>query len=209
MLRRLTPELLDALPPETPEARHSRRDLIRVNRVMRNHPWFSRTLAATRRPGEPVLEIGAGDGALARRLGADSLDFAPPPPDWPAASHWHRTDLRSFTGWNAYPIIIGNLILHHFHDAELAQLGPLLSRHARALIFNEPYRARRFLWLWRIAAPLGGANHITRHDGYVSIEAGFAREELAALLGLDPAQWQCRVETTALGAYRLIALRHP
>jgi hypothetical protein len=174
---------------------------------MGNYAWFARTLAATRRPGEAVLEIGAGDGALSRRLSAHALDLAPAPPDWPCDSRWHRADLRSFDAWSDYPIVIGNLILHHLDDDELARLGPLLSRHARALIFNEPRRARRFLWLWRIAAPLGGANHVTRHDGYVSIEAGFADGELPTLLRLDPADWQCRVETTALGAYRLVALR--
>lgn len=207
MPRRLTPELLDSLPPESPEARHSRRDLVRVNRAMRNPEWFTRTLSNTRRPGEAVLEIGAGDGALARQLSADALDLAPAPPDWPSDSRWHRADLRTFEGWNLYPVVIGNLILHHFNDDELARLGPLLSRHARVLIFNEPRRARRFLWLWRVAAPLYGANHVTRHDGHVSIEAGFSDDELPALLRLDPALWHCRIETTGLGAYRLVALR--
>lgn len=209
MPRRLTPELLDSLSADSPEARHSRRDLVRVNRIMGNHVWFARALDAHRRPGETVLEIGAGDGALARLLSADALDLAPAPPDWPAASRWHRADLREFATWRDYPIVLGNLILHHFTDAELARLGALLRRHARVLIFNEPRRARRFLWLWRVAAPLGGANNVTRHDGRVSIEAGFAGNELPSLLGLDPAQWQWRIETSPLGAYHLVALRRP
>lgn len=209
MPRRLTPELLDSLPADAPEARHSRRDLVRINRIMGNHAWFARTLPANRHPGEAVLEIGAGDGALARRLAADALDLTPPPPDWPSDARWHRADLRNFEAWSDYPVVIGNLILHHFEDAELARLGARLRRHARVLIFNETRRSRRFLWIWRIAAPLGGANHITRHDGRVSIEAGFAGNELPALLGLDPAQWQWRIETSGLGAYRLVALRCP
>ncbi|MFH1500269.1 MAG: hypothetical protein ABII82_20885 [Verrucomicrobiota bacterium] len=208
MMRRLSPELLDSLPATDPAVRWSRRDLLRVNRVMGNPAWFARTLPAVMRPGESALEIGAGDGALARRLDAAGLDLAAAPTDWPEGRAWHRADLRSFEGWADYPVILGNLILHHFDAEALLALGAIFNRHARVLLFSEPRRARRFLALWAVAAPLGGANHVTRHDGRVSIEAGFAPGELPRLLGLAE-DWQCVEQTNALGALRLIATRRP
>lgn len=206
MTRRLRPELLDGLPAADPAALRSRRDLLRVNRIMGNPTWFAKTVPLVRRAGEPVLELGAGDGTLARRLGVAGLDLQPAPVDWPADHAWHRGDLMRFPHWADYPVILGNLILHHFDDAALRELGAIFNRHARVLVFNEPRRARRFVALWAVAAPLGGANYVTRHDGRVSIEAGFAPGELPRLLGLG-ADWECSEETTALGAIRLIAVR--
>jgi hypothetical protein len=54
-----------------------------------------------------------------------------------------------------------------------------------------------------------GANHVTRHDGPVSIAAGFVGEELPAALGLAPDQWVWSCRTSWLGAYRMIAVRRP
>jgi 2-polyprenyl-3-methyl-5-hydroxy-6-metoxy-1,4-benzoquinol methylase len=195
----------------------SRRELARVNRVMGNLAWFERALPPLARLGEAALELGAGDGALALRLrkaglAVDALDRQPAPPawlTWPATARWHRADLRTFGGWAAYPIVLGNLVLHHFSDKELAALGAALDRHARVLVFNEPLRRPRSRVLWAIGAPLGGAGPVTRHDGRVSIDAGFRDAELPRLLGLDPDRWSWSVTETFLGAYRLVASRRP
>jgi hypothetical protein len=212
MERVLTPELLDSLPPTSPEAVRSRRDLVRVNHIMGNPAWFTRTTPPLARPGENALELGAGDGALsltlrAAGLATDALDRFPAPAAWPAAVRWHVADLRTFDRWVEYPIVVGNLILHHLDASALAALGTQLNQTARVLVFNEPLRHCRASVLWTFAAPLGGASPITRHDGRVSIEAGFCADELSRSLGLAPARWDCRVTTTFLGAYRLIAVR--
>ncbi len=208
MTRRLSPELLDSLPAADPAALRSRRDLLRVNWVMGNAAWFAKAVPTVKLAGEAAIELGAGDGTLARRLGTAGLDLQSAPTDWPPDRMWHCGDLLNFANWADYPVILGNLILHHFDDAALRALGTIFNRHARVLLFSEPRRARRFLALWAVAAPLGGANHVTRHDGRVSIEAGFAPGELPRLLGLA-SDWDCREETTALGAIRLIAVRRP
>lgn len=207
-------ELLDHLPPASPEARRSRGDLVRVNALMRNHAWFARVLPPLLGPGEPVLELGAGDGALALRLRsaglrADALDRQPAPDGWPAHARWHRQDLRAFAGWPDYPAVAANLVLHHFSDAELAALGAALDAHARVLVLNEPLRRLRVSLLWRFAAPLGGAGPVTRHDGRVSIRAGFRAGELPRALGLSPARWTWRARETVFGACRLVAVRRP
>lgn len=212
MQRRLVPELLDSLPPDHPDALHSRRDLRVINRVMGNAPWFRAALASRVRPGERVLELGSGTGELAAVLRPvaplfDSIDRVPRPPAWPSDARWHQADIQVFTGWNDYPVVIGNLILHHFDDTALRALGNAISPRARLLIFSEPTRKRLNQCLWNVAAPLGGANHVTRHDGRVSIAAGFLHDELPRILGLDPALWRWRITNSWLGAYRLIAER--
>lgn len=212
MLRHLQPELLDSLPVNHPDALHSRRDLVLVNRVMGNARWFRAALGARLHPGERVLELGAGTGELAQTLRSvapliDGMDRVPAPLAWPAPSRWHQADIEQFTGWHDYPVVMGNLILHHLTDAALRTLGMALTQHARLLVFNEPTRKRHIQQFWAIAAPLAGANPVTRHDGYVSIGAGFCADELPHHLGLDPVHWDWRVTTTWLGAYRLIAER--
>src|SRR5437016_5292505 len=70
MTRSVQPELLDHLPPDDPQAAHSRRDLERINWWMGN----VRILAQYFRPelpGQPlkrVIELGAGDGTCLLRL---------------------------------------------------------------------------------------------------------------------------------------------
>src|SRR5882672_8751466 len=93
MQRTLQPELLDSLPPQHPDARHSRRDLRVINRIMGNHRWFERTLPSCRRAGERVLEIGAGTGELGLRLSTwglpvSGLDLCPQPEEWIDTGDW-------------------------------------------------------------------------------------------------------------------------
>jgi len=162
--------------------------------------------------GERVIELGSGTGELATILRPvaplfDSIDRVPRPPAWPTDARWHQTDIQDFTGWNDYPVVIGNLILHHFDDDALRSLGAAISRHARLLVFSEPARKRFNQWVWNIAAPIGGANHVTRHDGRVSIAAGFLNDELPLALKLDPALWRWEITSGWLGTYRMIAER--
>ena len=215
MPRILSPELLDSLPPDSPEAIASRRDLVRLNRFMGTQNWFAQTVPPLARPGERALELGAGDGSLALALGqaclpTDALDRVPAPATWPASARWHVSDLRTFPAWADYAVVLGNLILHHFEDGELAALGGRLERHARVLVFNEPVRHWRCRLLWAVGSRLGGASPVTRHDGRVSIAAGFRADELPRALRLDPARWDCRVSIRlGTGTYRLVAIRRP
>ena len=210
--RRLVPELLDSLPPDHPDALHSRNDLRRINRFMGNVPWFHRTLASYILAGERVIELGSGTGELAAVLRPvaplyDGIDRVPRPTVWPENARWHQADIQAFTGWNDYAVVIGNLILHHFDGDALRTLGAAISPHARLLVFSEPARKRLNQCIWNIAAPLCGANHVTQHDGRVSIAAGFLRDELPHALGLDSAVWNWRISHSWLGAHRMIAER--
>lgn len=212
MQRTLEPELLDSLPPDHPDALHNRRDLRLTNAVVGNDRWFARTLPPLLPPHARVLELGAGTGELGRRLARnsvrlDGLDLWPRPTHWPADRAWHVADLRAFDRYCDYDAIIGNLIFHQFSAADLAALGLRLQATAKIILACEPARRRASQVLFRAIAPLLGANHVSLHDAHVSIAAGFRGAELPRALGLDAAHWRVRCFATALGAYRMVAIR--
>jgi hypothetical protein len=212
MQRTLEPELLDALPPNHPDALHNRRDLRLTNQILGTHRWIVRTLPRLLRPGETALELGAGTGELAdqlRRRGVcvAGLDLWPPPANWPADMAWHRHDLRTFEQFGDYAAVFGNLIYHQFSDLELAQLGEKLRATARVILACEPQRRRLSQIFYRRFAPLFGANHVSLHDAHVSIAAGFKDHELPHALGLADADWDVRCNSTMIGAYRMVAVR--
>ena len=160
-----------------------------------------------------MLEVGAGTGELcellaASGIAADGLDLWPRPLHWPLPRAWHVADLRTFTGYADYSVIVGNLIFHQFTDSELRALGASLRRSARLIIACEPTRRRLSQALLRLLGPLLGANHVTRYDAHVSVAAGFRGDELPNLLGLTDGDWAISCKTTALGSYRMVALRH-
>lgn len=210
--RLVQPEILDGLSPDSSAACASRHDLRILNGLLGSQRWFERVLRHTCRTGEKALEIGAGTGELCRALGAfvpnmAGLDLAPRPVTWPKSAPWFETDVLNFTHWAEYPIVIGNLFFHHFDRAGLAVLGARLNRYARVIVASEPLRVRRTSALFALICPLIRAHAVTRHDGRVSIAAGFRWDELPLLLELDPAIWRWRVEETWLGSSRLVAER--
>lgn len=210
--RTLTPEILDTLPPGDKEAVASRRDLQRFNHAMGNITWFRNNLQRFARRDDVVLEIGAGDGFLGAALHPDvarwdGLDLWSRPPNWPASSKWHQVDVFAFADWAPYTLIAANLVLHHFSDEGLALLGRRIGEHAQAVFACEPLRGRRWQWLFRGLCWLMRANRVSRHDGHVSIAAGFRDCELSQKLGLSPEEWDVSVQLTGRGAYRLRALR--
>jgi 2-polyprenyl-3-methyl-5-hydroxy-6-metoxy-1,4-benzoquinol methylase len=212
MKRACEPELLDSLPFDHPDAIHSRRDLRLVNGFMRTKSWFRRVLSVLVRPGEPVLELGAGTGEVGRSLiregiAVDGLDLCPRPSHWPEGRLWHTADLKHFSGYGAYPVVIGNLILHQFTDAELAALGTELRRTCRVVVASEPQRSRLSQKMMAMVGPLLGANHVTLHDARISIAAGFLGDELAVTMGFDSGDWECTCTKQAPGALRMVAVR--
>lgn len=209
--RRVEPEILDGLDPASPTARASRRDLRLINRLMGSEAWFERSLRRHLRVGETVLEIGAGTGELGASLrsvapGIAGLDLIPRPIGWPETAQWFEKDVLAFTDWAGFPVVIGNLFFHHFEDEQLARLGARMNG-ARMIIASEPLRLNRTVRLFSLICPLIRAHPVTRHDGRVSIAAGFRHDELPRLLGLDTAIWNWRVSATLRGASRLVAVK--
>ena len=217
MPRVLVPELLDSLPADHPDAIASRRDLRFLNAVMGNFRWLEQQLASCAGSDALIVEIGAGDGGLARRVCArnpgiaaryHALDLAPQPAAWPAVATWHQADLWSEAGaalLNRAGILVANLVLHHFEDDALRQLGSLLT-NCQAVLACEPCRRERHVWQGRLLFPF--LNKVTRYDMVVSIRAGFRGHELAAALGPGFAGQEIPASETPLGAYRFLLRRN-
>lgn len=205
-MRKLTPELLDHLPPDAPGVARSRRDLRRINFVMGNDRWILRNL-----PQNPtaITEIGAGEGhlltSISRKLPDIPLaayDLAPRPASLPSAIEWFQADIFSQPPPPQGGVLIANLFLHHFTDTRLTELSAWMSGFD-TILTSEPFRAKLPLLLGKLATPL--IHPITRHDMRVSIEAGFRPGELPAALCLESLGHRFRETSSHRGFIRMIA----
>jgi SAM-dependent methyltransferase len=209
MIRCVKPELLDDLPPADARALRSREDLVRVNAWMGNCGTMAAALRATcnGRADRRIVELGAGDGrfllGVARRLPAgwrgtralllDRMKAAPPRTcQGFSALGWQAEILEAEAlDWlaradaPACDAMLANLFLHHFPDAQLEALLSAAARRTRVFIAVEPRRSRGNLVLSRLLWFIG-CNGVTRHDGPVSVRAGFAGHDLSRLWPAGP-----------------------
>ena len=214
--RVVAPEILDGLPADHADAIASRRDLRRINAAMGNLRWMREQITARSRPGDRIVELGAGDGMLAAMVCArrpelagnyHALDLAPRPAGFPREASWHCMNLWSGEAaelLRSAQTVAVNLMLHHFQDDDLRRLG-LLLEGCREIIVCEPCRRERFVYLARLTFPF--INRVTRHDMVVSIRAGFRRGELTGLLGGAEGERKSREQETWLGALRGVYTR--
>ncbi|MEN8693874.1 MAG: class I SAM-dependent methyltransferase [Akkermansiaceae bacterium] len=201
MKRTVESEILDELSGDDPRALRSRRDLRLINFLMGNERWI---LKQVKNAGS-MVELGAGDGSLTRKLtehgAVTGLDFQAKPEGLEA--NWKEGDLFETLAKTPGEVVVANLILHHFQDEQLRKLGELL-RPRKHLVFVEPWRSCFALAEGRLLFPL--LNDVTRHDMMVSIRAGFVAGELPKLL--DPeGHWDWKEEVSLLGGIRVLASR--
>ena len=198
--RQIVPEILDALPGDDLGALRSRRDLRLINFLMGNERWI---LKQDFRGG--VIELGAGDGQLTRKLAKRGqvvgLDFQECPDGLEIP--WLADDLFKSLPEVEGETVVANLILHHFEDDQLLQLGKLIKERSY-LIAVEPWRSRISLAEGYALWPL--INHVTKHDMMVSIRAGFRNGELYKLLNLG-SDWEWKEQISLLGGLRMLAWR--
>ena len=212
MQRIVQPELLDELPHDDPGAIGSRRDLRRINALMSNHRWLCGGVSVDgKRPPGKLIELGAGDGILARRLAGaghsiEALDLAPQPDGLPASIEWVKGDFFNTLASCSGTTLVACLILHHFQEAELKCLGKLIDKSGISRVLaTEPHRSPSALFLARSLCPF--VNPVTRHDITISVRAGFQKGELGAALNLSSDKWKLEESYTLLGAYRFQATR--
>jgi hypothetical protein len=209
--RVIVPEILDSLPPDDSRAVRSRRDLRWIDFYLGNSRWIVRQLKSRISGPARIMEIGAGEGELCRKVHAalpasrvTGLDLVPRPSSLPPAIDWRSGDFFQTLGDTDAEICMGSLILHHFSDSALRELGERLQSF-RQIVFCEPLRARLPLFLSKLSNPFLG--EVTRHDMPVSIRAGFRQGELPVLLGLDSKKWHIRELSHWRGSLRLVASR--
>jgi hypothetical protein len=200
-LRRVEPELLDALAPDDPRALRARRDLHRVNAVMLQ-PGIMRSLLRRHAPEPParLIDLGGGDGrfmlAVARGLGwrGVTLTVVDRHPALSEATHaafaalgWRletvAADAREFleaTPAQGAGAVTANLFLHHFPDDHLRRLLAAAARTAPLFAACEPRRGALPLLGSRLLWTLG-CGPVTRYDAPVSVRAGFRGRELSDL----------------------------
>jgi hypothetical protein len=201
--RIVQPELLDQLPPDDPAARRSRRDLRRVNRLMRNDAIVAEALlgAGVGRI-DHITELGAGDGTFLLRVAERISEIAPEPQLvlLDRQNNISETTLAAFQRikckpevmvadvfeWQAgtSPVVLSNLFLHHFEGGKLRHLLLLIAERAELFVAVEPRRGHWPLFWSRLLWAIG-CNFVTRHDAVVSVRAGFCETELTALWPKD------------------------
>ncbi|HZU28725.1 MAG TPA: methyltransferase domain-containing protein [Bryobacteraceae bacterium] len=187
--RCIEPELLDDAPEN--EARQSLRDLVRINKWSGGHGLARRLVGEFSTPADQftVLDVGSGTGdmgdairrgfprALVTSLDRDSLHAAlAPPPHLIADAFALPFPPRSFD------FVFCSLFLHHFENGAIALLLRSFAEVARRAVLAidlergplawHALAATRWLFHW---------HPITLHDGPISVQAGFKREELLAL----------------------------
>ena len=220
MKRIVQPEILDTLPPDDLRALRSRRDLRRVNSWMGNAGIMAKVLkenfSAT---PKQIIELGAGDGNFLLQV-AQKINL----PDVNAMLLDRQKNVSAETlaafsklGWRAQAvvadvfdrpqteteIVIANLFIHHFEEAELKKLFCAIAERAKLFVAVEPHR---FHFPFPCAQMLRfiGCGKITRHDAETSIAAGFVRKEISALWP-DKQNWQLTERRAGLFSHLFVA----
>lgn len=193
-MRALTPELLDILPAADPRAIRSRRDLILINRIMRQPAIMARALRSFPAP-RTLADLGGGDGlfllTVARRLAkhwpnvhvmiCDRQDIVTPQIRVAFQALGWRCDVHAGDVLESLPqadLITANLFLHHFEEVALTRLLARIAQTAKGFVACEPRRSG-FPLAGAHLVGLLGCNDVTRHDAVVSVRAGFAGQELS------------------------------
>lgn len=229
MIRSLHSELVDDLPPEHPGAIQTRRDLRLLNTLMGHTGILTRALKRTFPKKFPsrIVEIGAGDGDIllrvARRLAGSwynvdvvfvdlqdllqndtKADFASL--NWGVrvvksdVFEWLTNTANEKTG-----VVLANLVLHHFSDAQLTTLFAAAAQKADAFIAVEPRRGNWPLF-WANRLSLIGCSPVTCHDAPVSVLAGFRDRELSSLWPQER-KWELIERRAGLFSHVFIARR--
>lgn len=207
MKRRVEPEILDGLAADDPAAQASRSDLRRIHFLMGNERWISsRATGWAEVAARGIVEWGAGGGELLARLArlgpAMGVDRVARPAGLAAEIGWRQADLMEVEVTGG--LLVCNLVLHHFEDAALRELGRRMSGFER-VVAVEPWRSR--LALGWSAGMHPWVSAVTRHDMPASIWAGFRPGELAAALGLAPERWRIAERVDWRGGLRWVACR--
>jgi SAM-dependent methyltransferase len=111
-------------------------------------PEYQRSVAAfvrevLPRPPAAVLEVGCGEGELARELSAAGYDVVAIDPEAPEGAIFRAVRLEDFDGSDPFDAVVASLSLHHIEDLAFAveKIASLLEPRG-LLVLNEWDRER-------------------------------------------------------------------
>ncbi|HSP68693.1 MAG TPA: methyltransferase domain-containing protein [Bryobacteraceae bacterium] len=187
--RLILPELLDSLPRE--QARASLGDLVRINRRWGGHSTLRRLLAETVPAAGKfsVLDVGAASGDMGACMrqwypgsAVTSLDYAESHLEGASGTRIAGDAFRLPFRRGSFDYVFCSLFLHHFTDEQVIALLKGFGEVARTAVLvidleRNPIPYYFIAW----SRPLLGWDPVTVHDGAISVEAAFHREELEEL----------------------------
>lgn len=183
-----------------------------------------------------VLELGAGDGTLMlgvaqalaptwlnveltvldRQLlidhktiksyadvGWNTVEMVVDVFDWAADANASLPTDNETTHWD---LIVANLFLHHFEDAQLTSLLNKIASRTNRFFACEPRRS----WLALAGSHLVGAigaNSVTRKDAVLSVHAGFCGNELTMQWPVHGVEWNVHEYSAGLFSHCFCAKR--
>ena len=187
--RVIVPEMLDHAPPDV--ARASLRDLERVNRYLGGYLVLRGMFSRLVQPDESfsVLDVGAASGdmgaAILRgfpRARVTSLDYK--------SNHLAQAADPKLVGDAfqlpfrpaSFDFVFSSLFLHHFTNDQVVELFVSFRSIARrAVLAIDLERGPLAYYFLPQTRWLFGWQPITIHDGQISVQAAFKKEELSAL----------------------------
>ena len=94
-------------------------------------------------PASParVLEVGCGEGELARALDAQGYEVVAIDPEAPEGSIFRQTTIEAFGEAGPFDAVVASRSLHHVHD-----LGGVLDKLSRLLASRGPLILNEFAW---------------------------------------------------------------
>lgn len=187
--RLILPELLDSLPRE--QARASLGDLVRINRRWGGHSTLRRLLAETVPAAGKfsVLDVGAASGDMGACIrqwypgaAVTSLDYVESHLEGASGTRVAGDAFRLPFRRGSFDYVFCSLFLHHFTDEQVIALLKGFGEVARTAVLvidleRNPIPYYFIAW----SRPLLGWDPVTVHDGAISVEAAFHREEMEEL----------------------------
>ena len=92
-------------------------------------------------PPARLLEVGCGDGELARNLARGGYDVTAIDPEAPAGEIFQTTSLEDFTSNTPFDVVVANRSLHH-----IADLSEALKKIHSLLVPGGPLLLNEFAW---------------------------------------------------------------
>lgn len=159
------------------------------------------------KPNRPlrIMDVGCGDGTLLRLISdrlngmnipVEGIGIDINPQNIELAREKTQTNTLSFREQDIYKIqendldvdvVICTLTLHHFPNEDLKTLlQQMLKITKKAIIINDLHRSKLAYYLFKGISKVMIRSDVARHDGLVSVQRGFVREELENLSELLP-----------------------